>query len=77
MQMGLITADDAVTLWQYSASGLHESPATVLASLRVGNLLMAMKVSLTGVLFDAGSEWYLVSSIGPKLKKGALPGVRV
>jgi hypothetical protein len=38
---------------------------------------MAMKVSLMGVLFGAGSEWYLVSSIGPKLKKGALPGVQV
>jgi hypothetical protein len=38
---------------------------------------MAMNVSLTGVLFDAGSEWHLVSSIGPKLKKEALPGVQV
>jgi hypothetical protein len=38
---------------------------------------MAMNTSLTDVLFDAESGSYLVSSIGPILKKGALPGVQV
>jgi hypothetical protein len=52
-------------------------PCGCLGFTRVGNLLMATKISLTSALFDAGSERQLASSIGPKSKKGALPGVQV